>query len=82
MQKRTARALAQNDLARSVKVIVESELSLEKLSVDTQTLQYYRSKITSLSRHKAEETLSDFAVEDEWTDSRTGELYVWLVIRK
>ena len=81
-QRRTAKALAQNDLARSIKVIVDTEVSIEKLNVDTQTLKYYRSKVSTLSRHQAEEALSDFEIRDEWLDPKTKELYVWLVLRK
>ncbi len=81
-QRRVAKALAQNDLARSIKVIVSSEVNIEKLNVDTQTLKYYQSKVSTLSRHQAEEVLSDFEIRDEWLDPKTKELYVWLVLRK
>ncbi|QAR33340.1 hypothetical protein EP073_07980 [Geovibrio thiophilus] len=81
-QRRTAKALAQNDLARSIRVIVNAEVNIEKLNVDTQTLKYYQSKVSTLSRHQAEEVLSDFEIRDEWLDPKTKELYVWLVLRK
>jgi hypothetical protein len=81
-QRRIAKALAQSELARTIKVIVNTEVNIEKLNVDTQTLKYYQSKVSTLSRHQAEEVLSDFEIRDEWLDQKTKELYVWLVLKK
>ncbi|WP_022850130.1 LPP20 family lipoprotein [Limisalsivibrio acetivorans] len=82
LQKRLAKALAMSELAKTVNVLVESELNITKLNVDTETVKYYRKKVESLSRHKAEEVLKDYELRDEWYNDKTDELYVWMVIRK
>lgn len=71
-----------SELAKTVNVLVESELNITKLNVDTETVKYYRKKVESLSRHKAEEVLKDYELRDEWYNDKTDELYVWMVIRK
>lgn len=81
-QKRVAAALAQADLAKQIKVVVNAELTVEQTKVEASTVQYYRSKLSTLSRQKAEEYLKDFEIHDEWIDPNSNEYYVWLVLKK
>jgi len=81
-QKRTAVAIAQANLAKQIKILVNAEVTTEKINVDTRTLQYYRSKIRSLSKQEAQAYLRNTKVMDEWIDPKTGDLYVWVVLEK
>ncbi len=81
-QKRTAIAIAQANLAKQIKLLVNTEIQTEKINIDTKTLQYYRSKIRSLSKHEAAAYLRNTKVMDEWIDPKTGDLYVWVVLEK
>jgi len=81
-QKRVARMMAQKELAKQVEVLVTSELTLETLNVDRTTVKYYREKLTSLTKENTDQFLTDFKVQDEWLDERTGEYYLWMVLSK
>lgn len=82
VQKRVAVALAQAEIARAIKVVVDSTLTTEKTVVDTKVAQYYKSKMDLLSRQQAEEYLQNTSVMDEWLNPDTGELFVWVVLPK
>lgn len=81
-QKRVARMQAQKNLAKQIEVLVKSEVNVETLGVDTETVQYYRQKITSLTREQVDQYLTGFKVMDEWIDEKTGEYYMWMVINR
>jgi len=81
-QKRLAITIAQEELGRQLGIIVESELSIEKLIVQKGLSEEYSSTINSLSKHNSNEYLTNAVVKDEWIDPATGELYLWLVIEK
>ncbi len=81
-QKRTAVAIAQANLTKQIKLLVNTEVTTEKINIDTKTIQYYRSKIRSLSKQEAEAYLKNTKVMDEWIDPKTGDLYVWVVLEK
>jgi len=83
-QRRLAKIQAQAALARTIKVVVNTELNLEQqnVSLSNGTINKYRSKLKTLSKHKAEEYLKDYKVQDEWVNPKTGELLVWLVLKK
>jgi hypothetical protein len=81
-QKRVARMQAQKNLAKQINVLVKSEVNVETLGVDTATVQYYRQKVTSLTREQVDQFLTGFKVMDEWYDDKNEELYLWMVLRK
>ncbi|WP_456401210.1 LPP20 family lipoprotein [Persephonella sp.] len=81
-QKRTAIAIAQANIAKQIRLIVNAEVQTEKVNIDTKTLQYYKSKISSLSKQEAQVYLKNTKVMDEWIDPKTGDLYVWVVLEK
>jgi hypothetical protein len=80
VQRRTAIALAQADLARTVRVVVDSEFTTERIMVDTRTQEFYREKFASMSRQSADEYLNNPQVRDEWHNPATNELYIWVVL--
>jgi len=81
-QRRVAINLAYADITRSIKVNINNELTSEKLLVDTKTQNYYKEKFSSMSRQQADEYISNPQIMDEWTDEKTGELYIWAVLPK
>jgi len=81
-QKRVARMQAQKNLAKQINVLVKSEVSVESLGVDSATVQYYRQKVTSLTREEVDQYLTGFKVQDEWIDEKSGEYYMWMVLDK
>ena len=81
-QKRLAKQIALADLAKQIEVIVKTELTKVELNIDTQRLKYYKKKFSSYSEQEVRAMLiRNAVVEDEWIDPKTGELYVWVVIR-
>jgi hypothetical protein len=82
-QKRLAKTMAQAELAKSIRVVINSEATLERTqAMRNDVVTYYRSKFTSESRQSAEEILNNAVIKDEFVDPQTGDLYVWLVIEK
>jgi len=81
-QKRVARMQAQKNLAKQIKVLVLSEVNVETLGVDSATVQYYRQKVTSLTREQVDLYLTGFKVQDEWIDEKSGEYYMWMVLSR
>lgn len=82
-QKRLAKDIAVADLAKQIELIVKTELSKVEINVDTSTLQYYKKVFSSYSEQEVRSILiRDAVVEDEWIDPKTGELYVWVVIKR
>ncbi len=81
-QRRLAKQIALADLAKQIELIVKAELTKVEIKMDTQQIEYYRKKFSSYSEQEVRAMLIRNAViEDEWVDPRTGELYVWVVIR-
>jgi len=81
-QKRLAKTLAQAELAKQLKVFVNTELNIESKRILSKVSNTYTSKLSSLSVHKSEEILQNAIILDEWVDPKNGDLYVWLVIEK
>ena len=81
-QKRVARMQAQKNLAKQINVLVKSEVNVESLGVDSTTVQYYREKVTSLTKEQVDQYLTGFKVMDEWIDEKTDEYYMWMVLDK
>ncbi|RLJ70414.1 LPP20 lipoprotein [Hydrogenivirga caldilitoris] len=82
-QKRLAKQIALADLAKQIEIIVKSELTKVEINVDTQTLQYYKKTFNSLSEQEVREVLiKNATIEDEWIDPKTGDLYVWVVLKR
>ncbi|MBZ4642771.1 MAG: hypothetical protein PWQ25_1041 [Deferribacteres bacterium] len=81
-QKRLAKTLAQAELAKQIKVFVNTELETERVRILTKISDTYTSKLTTLSVHQSEELIKNAVILDEWTDPNNGDLYVWLVIEK
>ena len=82
-QKRLAKQIALADLAKQIELIVKTEITKVEINVDTKTLQYYKKKFSSYSEQEVRAMLIKNAViEDEWIDPKTGDLYVWVVLKK
>ncbi|MBZ4672299.1 MAG: lipoprotein [Deferribacteraceae bacterium] len=81
-QKRLAKTLAQAELAKQLKVFVNTELNIERTRILSKVSDTYTSKLSSLSVHKSEQILQNAVILDEWVDPKSGDLYVWLVIEK
>mgnify|MGYP003958444967 CR=1 FL=1 len=76
-QKRVAISIAKADLAKRLKIAVDTSLKTEK-RVKNNT---FIAKLSSLSRQGAQAYLQNTVVEDMWM-SPSGELYVWLIIKQ
>lgn len=81
-QKRLAKTLAMAELAKQIKVVVDTEANLERTQISSNTKAYYQSKFSTGSKHKAEEIIQDAVIKDEFVDPANGDLYIWLVIEK
>lgn len=81
-QKRVARMQAQKNLAKQIEVLVKSEVNVETTAADYSTVEYYREKVTSLTKEQADQFLSGFKVMDEWVDEKTGEYYMWMILER
>lgn len=81
-QKRVAKIQAQKNLAKQIEVLVNTEVKVESLGVDTATVQYYRQKVTSLTKERVDQFLKGFRVQDEWIDEKTGEYYIWMILSR
>ncbi|WP_032496437.1 LPP20 family lipoprotein [Hydrogenivirga sp. 128-5-R1-1] len=82
-QKRLAKQIALADLAKQIELIVKTELTKVEVNVDMSTLQYYKKRFSSYSEQEVRAMLIRNAViEDEWVDPKTGDLYVWVVLKK
>ncbi|MDR2870464.1 MAG: hypothetical protein LBV04_08445 [Deferribacteraceae bacterium] len=79
-QRRVALVQAQADLARSVKVNIYGEFTMERLLVGKDTQAYYQEKYSSLSRQQVDQFVGSPQVMDEWTDEKNGDLYIWVVL--
>ncbi|GEM_PF-771793 len=81
-QKRLAKTLAQAELAKMINVVVDTELKTERVQISSDVYSHYKSKLSTLSVHSAEEIINDAVVKDIWVEKDTGDLYLWLVIEK
>ncbi|MDR0453390.1 MAG: LPP20 family lipoprotein [Deferribacteraceae bacterium] len=81
-QRRVAVTLAQADIARSIKVNINNELTSEKYLVDSKNQSYYKEKFSSMSKQQTNDYISNPQVMDEWTNEKTGEILVWVVLPK
>jgi hypothetical protein len=81
-QRRLAKHIAIADLAKQIEIIVKTELDKIEINVDTSKLKYYKKKFSAYSEQEVRSMLIKNAViEDEWVDPKTGELYIWVVIK-
>ncbi len=81
-QKRLAKQIALADLAKQIELIVKTELTKVEINISTKQLEYYRKKFSSYSEQEVRQLLiRNAVVEDEWIDPKTGDLYIWVVIR-
>lgn len=81
-QKRLAKMLAQAELSKQIKVIVDTELNLEQTKVEKGVASHYRSKLRTFSKHQSKQILKNAVIKDEWKNPKTDELFVWLVLEK
>jgi len=82
-QLRLAKTLALAELAKQIKVVINTEATLERTqSSKNNVVSYYKSKFSTSSKHTAEEIIQDAIIKDEFVDPANGDLYVWLVIEK
>ncbi len=81
-QKRLAKTLAQAELAKMINVLINTELETERIQISSDVYSHYKSKLTTLSVHSAEEIINDAVVNDVWVEEKTGDLYLWLVMEK
>ena len=81
-QKRIAIMIAQSNLAKQIRLLVNAEVYTEKLRISKGDFETYKSKLKSLSKQEASAYLRNTVVKDEWIDPKTGDLYVWVVLEK
>ncbi|RMD46739.1 MAG: hypothetical protein D6834_02025 [Aquificota bacterium] len=81
-QKRVAIMIAQSNLAKQIRILVNAEVYTEKLRISKKDYETYKSKLKSLSKQEASAYLKNTVVKDEWIDPKTGDLYVWVVLEK
>ncbi len=81
-QRLVALRIAQSELAKEIELIVHSEIVLEKRLTEKGLSSEYSSSLRSVSRQGTAQLIKDSLVKDEWTDPKTGELYLWVVIDK
>ncbi|EDP73807.1 LPP20 family lipoprotein [Hydrogenivirga sp. 128-5-R1-1] len=81
-QKRIAIMIAQSNLAKQIRLLVNAEIYTEKLRISKKDYEIYKSKLKSLSKQEASAYLRNTVVKDEWIDPKTGDLYVWVVLEK
>jgi len=81
-QKRLAKTLAQAELIKMIKVVVNTGLKSERVQISSDVYSHYRSKFSSLSVHNAEGIVKNAVVKDVWVEKETGDLYLWLVMEK
>ncbi|TYB33733.1 MAG: hypothetical protein FXF49_04825 [Flexistipes sinusarabici] len=81
-QKKLAKTLAQAELIKMLRVVVNTELKSERIQISSDVYSHYRSKFRSLSVHSAEGVVKNAVVKDVWVEKETGDLYLWLVMKK
>lgn len=81
-QKKLAKTVAQAELIKMIRVVVNTELKSERMQVSSDVYSHYHSKLSSLSVHSAEDVVKNAVVKDVWIDEQTGDLYLWLVMEK
>ena len=81
-QRLAALRIAQAGLAKEIELIVHSEIILEERLAEKGLSSEYSSSLRSVSKHDTAQLIKDSLVKDEWTDPKTGELYLWVVIEK
>lgn len=81
-QKLTALRIAQAELAKEIKLIVHSKILLEEKLAKKGLSGEYSSSLRSVSRHDSAQLIKNSLVKDQWTNPKTGELYLWVVIDK
>ena len=81
-QKRLAVMIAQSNLAKQIRLLVNAKVYTEKLRISKKDYEIYKSKIESLSKQEASAYLRNTVIKDEWIDPKTGDLYVWVVLKK
>lgn len=82
-QLRLAKTLALAELAKQIRVVINTEATLERTQgISNNVVTYYKSKFSTLSKHTAEEIIQDAVIKDEYKDPSNGDLYVWVVIEK
>lgn len=82
-QKRVAMLVAESELLKQKKVFIESICNLEKkLKIKDGVAKKYSSKIDCSSKQTAAGILKNTVIKDEWIESGTGVLYVWVVVEK
>ncbi len=81
-QKRLAVIIAQSNLAKQIRLIVNTKIYTKKIKIDKNSFEIYKSYLKSLSKQEADVYLKNIIVKDEWIDPKTGDLYVWVVLRK
>jgi hypothetical protein len=80
MQKRLALSTALADLSKNVNVLIYNEVEIERILIDSKTVQDYKERYSSLSRQEVMNQLARYEELDEWTDA-SGVLYVWIALK-
>lgn len=77
-QRRVAMMQAKAAIGRAIEVYVRTELSMEKRCGD----EACRSEMTTRSQHLSRQLIGESTLMNEWTDPKTGILYIRLVVKK
>lgn len=80
IQKKTAVKIAQAELSRQIRVLVDSKLTREERLSKNSLSEEYSSSLESFSKMSSNELLQTTTVKDEWLNPENGELYVWVVL--
>ncbi|MBE9536356.1 MAG: DUF4384 domain-containing protein [Proteobacteria bacterium] len=79
-QKKTAVKIAQAELSKQIRLLLDSELSKEEHLRQSGKSEEYSSSMESFSKMSSSELLQSTIVKDEWINPENGDLYVWVVL--
>lgn len=77
-QHRAAMMQAKAAIAREIELYVRTELTTEKQCTDAGC----KSEMTTHSKHLSRQLIEAAEVANEWTDPKTGTLYIRLIVKK
>lgn len=81
IRKALAFSIAKGKLIKYINKFVKQTCYADsKTESDNKVPEYYQSLINCNLRHPAYDLIKSIAVKDDWTDTRSGILYVWLIL--
>lgn len=77
-RRRVAMMRARAEIAKAVELYVKAELTMEKRCTD----EACQSAMNTRSRHLTQQLIGEATLKDEWTDPKTGMLYIRLITKQ